>query len=182
MKQTILLSALLIIGLSAISGFVFSRRPQVTLPVPETASASRITEPVTVSDSIAYSLLFRLLSTPQPENQTHLRGYIGRIGFQTPADTETLLAVAADFRKAVADIDEQARAMKKDPSLAPSSTSETEAAARAQLRSRYHAIIQDSINSVFTRLSEDGRVKLRQFMDSSFKQKVKLQSDSGAAL
>jgi hypothetical protein len=169
--------------LTLVSFRYLDRKPAgKSLPVHETASATAITAPATVSDSLAYSLLFRLLSTPQPENQTHLRGYIGRIGFQTPADTETLLAVAADFRKAVADIDEQARAMKKDASRAPGSTSETEAEARRQLRLRYDAVIQDSINAVFARLSEDGRLKLRNFIDTSFKQKVKLQSDSGAAL
>lgn len=172
-----------VVILALVSLKYLDRRPAgKPLPLPEIASASAVTPPATVSDSLAYSLLFRLLSTPQPENQTHLRAYIGRIGFQTSADTETLLAVAADFRKAVSDVDEQARAMKKDASTQLASSSETEVEARKQLRLRYDTIIQDSIKSVFARLSEDGRVKLRNFMDTSFKQKVKLQSDSGAAL
>ncbi len=139
---------------------------------PPSATASE-----TIPDRIAYSLLLRLVSElSDNQNERQARAYVNRIGFENESDVQALFAVAKEFRERVSHLDAQVKAS-KEGNIAGSNRKEL-----GELRSHYETAVDECIKSLFERVSEKDAAKLRDFMETTFKPKVKLRSDSGSPL
>lgn len=131
----------------------------------------------TIPDRLAYSLLLRLVSTlSDGQNERQARAYVNRIGFDNERDVRALFAVAMEFRDRVSELDAQVKAI-REGNRAGSSRE-----ALGEFRSRYETTVDESVKSLFGRLSEKNAAKLRDFMETAFKPKVKLRSDAGSPL
>lgn len=129
-----------------------------------------------IPDRVAYSLLFRLLSSPRNDfERSHINSYVADIGFENDADSAVLLSAAVNHKRRVDALDMHVNGIKeKERNHNAPRPPETQLVLR-KLQPQYDLVTDETVASLSSALSASGQATLQRFMDERFKKKVKLQ-------
>ena len=124
--------------------------------------------PELIPDDVAYSLFFKFLSDRQSdEEKNSMRAYVKQSALDG-VNVNALLAVGDEFKKKVAVVDAQAKALRDANPNHPD-----ERAANA-FREQYKAITVELIASLPARLGANGAAKVREHIVGRIKSRVKI--------
>ena len=123
--------------------------------------------PELIPDHVAYSLLFRFLCGRRTEAEKNFaRSYIAQMGL---GNAERLLAVADEYKRRVAALDEQAKEIRRTYGSGPN--------AKAQLRALQEqkvATVTEICDSLASHLGRQAAEKIRAHVNERIKRKVKI--------
>jgi hypothetical protein len=170
---------LILLGLAASLALVAFHTSSFNKPVgaSEIAIIDGAERPEMIPDRVAYSLLFRLLSSGRNETEKqHLKSYIARIELSSDDDINALFSAAAEYARRVNSLDVRVNAIKEQENHHQARRSPTTQQLLQEMQAQYDLTIDEIVNSLSKKLSKDGEVKLNLFMDQRFKKNVKLRS------
>lgn len=129
--------------------------------------------PELVSDVVAYSAVFRLLSNRQTESEKRRgRSYLASTGLEE-SDVNAFLIVVNEFQQRVSVLDSRVKSI-KDQTF-PNPSVET-MAQLAQIHQQKEALVIELIASLSSRLSVDGTLALRRHINNRVKRGIKIYS------
>lgn len=153
---------------------------------PEAKSADNASQPATVSgennpqlipDSIAYMMVFRLLSSHENEmERKRLRGFVRQnLGITDDKEIEAVFRLADDFKRRVSPVDNQINSIKDryHPSHLPFSNDDRKELKK--LKKNKEKIVDDLIANIPRRLSANSKDKLHRNIQERIKKKIKSQ-------
>lgn len=166
---------------------------QTTQQQNQTGIIDGATHPELVPDRVAYSLLFRLISNRQTDEQkARIRGYIRQMGLgrqrcrncpsvsgtndaDDDTDIDAMVTVAEEFQQRVSMLDQQAKALKEQNKLTriPNLMAQL-----THLQQQKDAIVDGLMNSLPSRLSANGAEKVRQHINERVKTRTKMDVSS----
>jgi hypothetical protein len=134
--------------------------------------------PGMIPDRVAYALMLRLISSPKsaPEKR-HVSAYVDQIGFDSDADVNALLGAAASYQQRIGVVDAKVNVIKEQEARSGSGRSLATQNTLLQLRAQSDSIADDTISYLSSKLSKDGLIKLRRFVDTRVKTRIKLRSE-----
>lgn len=186
MKRRAILLLTVIVGIVAVATLAStsSKKPiavphnlaNVTQPHPASL-IDGATNPQRIPDRVAYSLVFTMIASHRTEpEQNRIRAYIRQMGL-SDADSTALIAAAQEYALRVGVTDNQANSiiMRYHPAHPPLSSEDKNHLEK--LNKQRKAIVNDVAASLARRLSADGFVKVRQYINEHVKRKTKITSD-----
>jgi hypothetical protein len=160
-------------GLTPVSVAKAQQSPRSEIDVPGTIDGRRT--PEKIPDRVAYSLVFRLISSYKDETEKQrIKSYISYMGVDKEADVNTIFAIAEEYKQQMSTVDAEVQTIKgrENPSNPHRSA---EAQARLlQLRAKRDAIVEKTVSSLSQRLSKEGAEKVRLFINEQAKRKIKM--------
>ena len=160
-----------------------ARAPAIDPP----GTVNGATSPDMIPDRVAYSLVFRLISSQHgDEARQRIRSYVRQLGLgkktcetstlpgSDESDIEAFLAAADEYGQRVGILDRQVKEIKDRnwPNPSPQVMLQLE-----QLQKRKEAIADEIINSLSRRISKDGLMAVRTSIGDRVKHRVKIRPD-----
>ncbi len=146
----------------------------------ETQSATAIREnnPELISDRVAYTMVFRLLSSHKNDaERKRLRGYVQQnLGITDNNEIEVIFRLANDFKQRTIPVDDQVKLIKERYHPSHSSYSNDDQKQLEKLKKEKEKIVNDLIADIPRRLSADAKDKLHRSIQERVKQKIKIQN------
>jgi hypothetical protein len=145
-------------------------------------------DPDAIPDYIAYSIMFRIISSSQQLGKKRTRAYIRHLGLgdkecptcssqigQKDQDVDTLIEAADEYNRQVSILDQQAREIKER--TWHNRTPEARAAL-SQLQRQKQELVGKTVASLSVRLRPEALEKLHQYINEGVKRKIKLLPNS----
>jgi len=140
------------------------------------ATVSGENNPELIPDRIAYTMIFRLLSSYKNDaERKRLRGYVQQnLGITDNNEIEAVFRLADDHKQRTLPIDSEINAIKDryHPSHSPYSNDDRKQIEK--LKKNKEKIINDLISDIPRRLSANGKDKLHRSIQERVKQKIKI--------
>ncbi|MFN2454088.1 MAG: hypothetical protein ABR577_07685 [Pyrinomonadaceae bacterium] len=182
----LLLVALALSALGIVLAMSRNAASKNTVITPESANSAHPDPPGTIDgaknpemipDTLAYTLLFDLLSNRHTEvEKGRAKAYIRQAGIEG-ADVDALLTAAEEFRQRAGALDAQAASLNIRSHTEHPALSQNDVAQLKQLEKQRESLAEEVIASLPRRLSADGMGKLRQHVNERVKRKTKIFPD-----
>ncbi|CAN5874348.1 hypothetical protein BH20ACI4_BH20ACI4_09400 [soil metagenome] len=129
--------------------------------------------PELVSDVVAYSVVFRLLSNRETESEgLHAKSYLKSIGLNE-SDVRAFLVSVNEFQQRVTILDRQVKTIKDQTFPNPSAETMVQL---AQIHQQKESLVMEIVASMPSRLSVEGLQLLRRHIDKRVKRGIKIYS------
>lgn len=137
--------------------------------------------PLLISDRVAYTMVFRLLSSHKndPTQIKRLRAYIRQnLGITQESDITAVFSLASNFKQRISPLDNQITAIKdRYHVLGHPPYSQADLQRFATLKQNKERVVDSLITDIPRRMSTEGRNKLNQRIQDHVKARIKIQSE-----
>lgn len=143
---------------------------------PQFAPVSVAQNPELIPDRVAYSMIFRLLSSHKNDAEhKRLRGYVRQnLGITDDNEIEEVFRLAGDFKQRTIPVDNQINSIKDRYHPTHSAFSNDDRKKLEKLKKDKEKIVDDLVADIPRRLSANGKDKLYRNLQERVKQKIKI--------